>query len=54
VKQQYPVRKVEKDKWICIDKYRYKIQKQKEVPVSIPAYTGPFRALTVTEVMIVT
>jgi hypothetical protein len=30
---------------VYIDKYRYWIQEQKEVPVGMSVYTGPFRAL---------
>jgi hypothetical protein len=32
-----------------IDKCRYEIQEQKEVPYGIPAYTGPIRALSMTQ-----
>jgi hypothetical protein len=40
-KQGYTPRKIEKDKWNTVYyKSRYEIQEQ-----TVPAYTGPFRAL---------
>jgi uncharacterized membrane-anchored protein YitT (DUF2179 family) len=49
-KQGYTVRKMEKYIWmvVYIDKCRYEIQEQKEVPVW---YTGPFRELLVSDMI---